>query len=148
MLMCIIVYPCIVDIHCQGTSPTCRCIYVYMYSGPQKWCLIREVHHNISLMSNTCTHNLKEEERKSEEESARRRAKRQEGRRKKKEQRLAVVADLKSVAVQRRGEAQRLLQTLLAGAAEERSVTGTSIYHLLYTLKTTLNRIRYRDHAC
>lgn len=58
-----------------------------------------------------------------EEEEARLRAKKQEEKRKRKEQRVAVVTELKTVAVQRRGEAQRLLQALLAGAAEER-------YHL------------------
>ena len=62
----------------------------------------------------------KEEERRREEEAARRRAEREERRRKKREQRLAVVTELKNVAVQRRGQAQRLLHTLLAGAAEER----------------------------
>lgn len=55
-----------------------------------------------------------------EEEEARVRAKKQEEKRKRKEQRMAVVTELKTVAVQRRGEAQRLLQTLLAGAAEDR----------------------------
>ena len=62
----------------------------------------------------------KEEERRREEEAAKRRAEREERRRKKREQRVAVVTELKTVAVQRRGEAQRLLRTLLAGAAEER----------------------------
>lgn len=63
---------------------------------------------------------LQEEQQRREEEEARRRAKRDEKRRKKKEERMAVVTELKNVAVQRRGEARRLLQTLLAGAAEER----------------------------
>ena len=66
-----------------------------------------------------------------EEEEARLRAKKQEEKRKRKEQRVAVVTELKTVAVQRRGEAQRLLQALLAGAAEERL-----IYHHLSSLST------------
>ena len=63
---------------------------------------------------------MKEEERRREEAATKRRAERQEERRKRKEQRMTVVSELKNVAVQRRGEAQRLLRTLLAGAAEER----------------------------
>ncbi|CAI8057883.1 A-kinase anchor protein 17A, partial [Geodia barretti] len=61
-----------------------------------------------------------EEERRREEEAAKRRAEREERRRKKRKQRVAVVTELKNVAVQRRGEAQRLLRTILAGAAEEK----------------------------
>lgn len=63
---------------------------------------------------------LKEEERRREEAAAKRRAEREERKRKKREQKVAVVTELKNVAVQRRGEAQRLLRTLLAGAAEEK----------------------------
>ena len=67
---------------------------------------------------------------KRDEEEARKQAKKQEERRRKREERVAVVAELKSVAVKRRGEAQRLLRALLAGAAEERSLC-TTVYHCL-----------------
>ena len=57
---------------------------------------------------------LKEEE----EAKALKKAKRQEEKRNKKEKQILLVAQLKSVAMQRREEAQRLLRVLLAGAAE------------------------------
>ena len=67
---------------------------------------------------------------KRDEEEARKQAKKQEERRRKREERVAVVAELKSVAVKRRGEAQRLLRALLAGAAEERSLCTTACHSL------------------
>ena len=73
---------------------------------------------------------LEEEERKSKERKrqlelekeqeakALKKAKRLEEKRSKKEKQLLLVAQLKTVAIQRREEAQRLLRVLLAGAAE------------------------------
>ena len=63
----------------------------------------------------------KEELRKKEEaHKAEKRARKLEAKQKKKQQQVAVVAELKAVAVNRREEAQRLLSVLLAGAAEAR----------------------------
>lgn len=77
---------------------------------------------------------------RKEEEEAKVRAKKQAERRKRKEKRVAVVTELKTVAVQRRGEAQRLLQTLLAGAAEERSPL---MYHSVPLLTITYHSVPY-----
>ena len=71
-------------------------------------------------MSSPPLSNLQEEQLERAAEEARKRAKRREEKRQKRERKAAVVAELKTVAVRRRAEAQRLLRALLAGAAEER----------------------------
>ena len=76
---------------------------------------------------------------KRDEEEARKQAKKQEERRRKREERVAVVAELKSVAVKRRGEAQRLLRALLAGAAEERSPCTTACHSLFYVIFSVIH---------
>ncbi len=56
--------------------------------------------------------------RAMEEEKALKKARRHEERRKRRQQQAVLAARLKSIAVRRREEAQRLLSVLLAGAAE------------------------------
>lgn len=57
-----------------------------------------------------------------EEEKALKRARKLEERQRRKQEQAALVAELKSVAVRRREEAQRLLSVLLAGAAEAKYI--------------------------
>ena len=98
-------------------------IITYIHTRDISLCIeymFQSVMYANGLRASPFVYRMKEEERRREEEAAKRRAEREERRRKKRKQRVAVVTELKNVAVQRRGEAQRLLRTILAGAAEEK----------------------------